>query len=139
MATISFTEVIVFNVHTCNTCGCQYGLSENFEKKLRDTHATFYCPNGHGQWYPQDNEAEKLRKELKRKEQELSDEVIRKFAAENERDRIAKNLKKANSQLKRVHNGVCPCCNRSFENLQRHIRNQHPELQDKLPEAFPKK
>ena len=27
---------------------------------------------------------------------------------------------------KRVGNGVCPCCNRQFVNLQRHMATQHP-------------
>lgn len=32
----------------------------------------------------------------------------------------------------RVANGVCPCCNRHFENLERHMKGQHPDFQ---PEA----
>lgn len=27
----------------------------------------------------------------------------------------------------RFANGVCPCCNRSFENVARHMRTQHPD------------
>lgn len=29
---------------------------------------------------------------------------------------------------KRVGRGVCPCCNRHFANLQRHMETQHPEV-----------
>lgn len=28
----------------------------------------------------------------------------------------------------RVGRGVCPCCNRSFENLRRHMESKHPEV-----------
>jgi len=28
---------------------------------------------------------------------------------------------------KRVANGVCPCCTRSFANLRRHMETTHPE------------
>ncbi|WP_165394478.1 helix-turn-helix domain-containing protein [Pseudoxanthomonas winnipegensis] len=28
----------------------------------------------------------------------------------------------------RVMNGVCPCCNRTFENLRRHMHDKHPEF-----------
>lgn len=28
---------------------------------------------------------------------------------------------------KRIAKGACPCCNRHFVNLQRHIEGQHPE------------
>ena len=38
---------------------------------------------------------------------------------------------KAEKQLKRVHNGVCPCCNRSFQNLQKHMKTKHPEIAGK--------
>lgn len=31
--------------------------------------------------------------------------------------------------------GVCPCCSRSFENLQRHIASQHPTFGAETPEA----
>jgi hypothetical protein len=27
----------------------------------------------------------------------------------------------------RIGNGVCPCCNRSFTNLRRHMTTKHPE------------
>jgi len=27
---------------------------------------------------------------------------------------------------KRVTNGVCPCCHRSFQNLRRHMATKHP-------------
>ena len=34
---------------------------------------------------------------------------------------------KIEKQLKRIHKGVCPCCNRSFTNLKRHMETKHPE------------
>lgn len=30
----------------------------------------------------------------------------------------------------RVKNGVCPCCNRTFVNLQRHMHTKHPSYDD---------
>lgn len=30
----------------------------------------------------------------------------------------------------RVGNGVCPCCNRHFKNLQGHMKTKHPEFKD---------
>jgi chemotaxis response regulator CheB len=29
---------------------------------------------------------------------------------------------------KRVANGVCPCCNRTFKQLARHMKAKHPEF-----------
>lgn len=33
---------------------------------------------------------------------------------------------KLKAQTTRVKNGVCPCCNRSFQNLKRHMNTKHP-------------
>jgi len=37
----------------------------------------------------------------------------------------ASDAAKAQRKLKRVHRGVCPDCNRSFENLARHMHTKH--------------
>lgn len=124
MAIITFTEIVTFKARTCSECGVQFAITEEFENKLRESHQTFYCPNGHSRYFPQDNEAEKLRKELKRKEQELADKAIQAIAKQNE---LEAKIKKQGKDLKRLTNGVCPCCNRTFSNLHDHMKKQHPE------------
>lgn len=121
MATISFTQSIIINVVTCANCGIKFGLEESYQNRKRYNHEDFYCPNGHSQYYPQDNEAERLQKELKRKEQELANTVITKIQLQND-------LNKKNRDLNRLKKGVCHCCNRSFVNLQRHMKTKHPEI-----------
>jgi hypothetical protein len=45
--------------------------------------------------------------------------------------RVAAVYKGKHTQLKkRVANGVCPCCHRSFVALRRHIETKHPEFKD---------
>ncbi len=134
MATIQFTENITFTVIECASCGVQFGLEENHRQHLIKYSNTFYCPNGHANVYGQ-NAKDKLLAELKRKEQELADTAIQKRRLENElieKENILaqkiKQLLKTSRDLKRLENGVCPCCNRSFHNLQQHIANEHPEL-----------
>ena len=46
-------------------CGGQW-LPVDKIKQLRESHATFFCPSGHSQWYTQKSEAEKLREEITR-------------------------------------------------------------------------
>lgn len=70
---------------------------------------------------------QKLKEETARLQQELS--------AARELTRLAQeSAKKANSKIaqmkKRTANGVCPCCTRSFTNLQRHMKSQHPDYVD---------
>ena len=48
---------------------------------------------------------------------------------QREIDERLKCDKAAKTRLKnRVGKGVCPCCNRSFANLKRHMASQHPEF-----------
>lgn len=113
------TELKFISVE-CADCGVPFALTARLHKEMKNSHRTFFCPHGHHNYYPGETEAEKLRKELKRKEQEVADEVIRRL---NTEDAFAK----AERKLKRIHNGTCPCCKRSFKNLQRHMQSKHPE------------
>lgn len=36
---------------------------------------------------------------------------------------------------KRIANGVCPCCHRTFQNLARHMAGQHPAYEESDQEA----
>jgi hypothetical protein len=91
------------------------------DKRLRQNHNEFYCPNGHRQYYTAESDADKLRRELKRKEQEVADQVRAKLQAQSELDA-------AQRKLKRVAKGICPCCNRSFTNLHKHMATKHHEV-----------
>jgi hypothetical protein len=109
---------------SCCNCGITFGIPEDHNRVLVDTKRVFYCPNGHGQSYTGATEAEKLKKELEREKQ-------RREMAEREAAMEAKRAKKSEAELgrvkTRVHNGVCPCCNRTFQNLARHMATKHPE------------
>jgi hypothetical protein len=114
MSTITFTSTL--STEICCSCGVHFAIPELLQKKLRETHNNFFCPNGHPQHYTGKSEAEKLREELKRKEQELADTVKQKLEVENEMIRTKK----------RIAAGVCPCCNRTFKQLAAHMKNKHP-------------
>lgn len=117
---ISINTNIELGVVECCACGIAFGISSLRLRTLKKDHETFYCPNGHKQWFPAETEEEKLKKELKKKEQELAEKVIQSLQLENK-------LSDANRKLKRVAKGVCPCCNRSFQNLKKHMETKHPE------------
>lgn len=127
MKTITFETLL--ELHSCHKCGIVYGWPEGFEERRREDHATFYCPNGHPAWYPHDNKEELLKKRLAAKEEEL-----RRIASERdfEQTRANNNLKalrKAQTLAKkakaRAEAGVCPCCNRTFQDVVRHMANKH--------------
>jgi hypothetical protein len=130
----------VIHVIECASCNIDFGIGRNFETARREDHATFYCPNGHGNVYKGDSEAEKLRKEVERMK------VRERLARDSERfyrDQAAASRRSAAAVRghltrlrKRIAAGVCPCCNRSFENVRRHIEGQHPEWAGDHAEAL---
>lgn len=133
-----FVEGMWFEVETCCTCGMAFAMAVDFQQRRRNDHGWFYCPAGHRQHYVGKTEAQKLKEELAQRDAALERERARGRELLHERDQIAKAHRK---MRKRVMNGVCPCCNRSFDNLRRHMETQHADFgQDKtlraLREAF---
>lgn len=118
-------EISVELVHYCEciTCGVPIFGPEVRRKQLKREHGSFYCINGHSQYWPSESDEEKLRRErdnaIKRKD--WAEE-----AAKKARHAEAIVRGKLKAQTERVKNGVCPCCKRSFQNLRRHMASKHP-------------
>jgi hypothetical protein len=122
----SFQVTATVITEVCITCGCVFGLPQDMQMHLKKSHAKFYCPSGHEMYYPGESDrdrAERLAKELAdEKERRMREETLK--VKEMERARRAE--KELSLHKKRVANGVCPCCKRSFVNLQRHMKTKHP-------------
>jgi hypothetical protein len=94
---------------------------------------SFWCPYGHRQHFaPGDTEEQKLRRERDRLKQQIAEKDD---AISRERDLRATAERRVSAQrgvVTRLRNraakGVCPCCNRSFENLRRHMTTKHPDF-----------
>lgn len=84
------------------------------------------APNGHRNYYPQGkSEAQKLREERDRLQMQYEAQAGRATMLERQRD----DLKRAHQKMReRVGNGVCPCCDRTFQNFMDHMKTQHPEF-----------
>ena len=118
MAELALQTVLRIKTTVCITCGCVIGMQdEYYDRRLHD-HKSFHCPNGHTQYFCDESDAEKNAR-LLREEQARHQRTI---ARENE-ERAAKE--KLARKLKRVDRGVCPQCNRSFQNLARHMHCKH--------------
>lgn len=46
---------------TCSECHVSLNLSEEQEQRLRESHRSFYCINGHVQYFPEKTDTDKLR------------------------------------------------------------------------------
>lgn len=126
----SRTTVSIYNAQvttqlrteSCCACGIVFGMPLDFYKECQsNTERWFFCPNGHRQHYTESEET-RLRRQL-----------------ENERDNVAYwrsqqaltegSLRATKGHLtrlrKRAEAGVCIHCNRTFQNVARHMESQH--------------
>jgi hypothetical protein len=106
------TELVLVR---CGGCGVSFGLEANYHAERKKDKKSWRCPNGCERHYGE-SEADRLRASLAK-------ETARLDQMRAERDRHAAELAR---QKKRVGNGVCPCCQRSFTNLRRHMATKHP-------------
>lgn len=110
----------------CNKgCGISFQVPQWWNKGRRETHAMFFCPNGHGQSYTSESDEEKLRRERDIARQQLA-RVEQEAADANKRAELAQKQKRRLE--KRAAAGSCPCCKRTFSNMSNHMRNKHPEF-----------
>lgn len=124
---------------TCYSCGLLFGVEAGYDDRRRDDKQYFYCPNGHGQAYIKSTTQEALEQakaELEAARALAGRESRRRYQAEidsqADRRRAAAYKGWATRIRNRIANGVCPCCNRSFTNVRRHMTTQHPAFQ--IPE-----
>jgi len=119
-----FVEKTWLSTETCCNCGIVFAMPLDFQRRRRDDHKLFYCPSGHGQHYTGATEAQRLKRQLEQRDADLARAQASANQAAAQRDSIAKAHKKMRV---RISNGVCPCCNRSFDNLRQHMKTQHAD------------
>lgn len=116
---------------TCGECGIIFAVPPhwlNARREEKENNGSFYCPNGHSRQF-RETEVDRLKRQLEAEKKKLE-------WARGERDRAERSAAAARGQVtrlrKRIQNGVCPACQRSFQNLKRHMATKHPQLA--LPE-----
>jgi len=111
-------------------CGVLFGLEAGHMAHLRKSHAGFYCPNGHEQFYLQQTDAEMLRDQLTRGRAAHDQTRASRDAAWKQTETLERSARAIRGHLtrvrKRVAAGVCPCCNRTFAQLAQHMKSKHP-------------
>lgn len=115
------------SLSTISCCECKgiFAVTDNAYRHYKDTGDTFNCPYCNTSQHYAKPEISVLKDRIKTLEN------TRKYYLEQlgkeKRSKIA--IKGHHTRLKkRIFNGVCPCCNRTFKNLHLHMENQHPEF-----------
>ena len=115
----------------CYQCAVTFAVPISLHETLKDTGRDFYCPNGHCQVYsrPKLNVLKEQLEGERKKNKRLNDRLD---TAIDLRDKYLRKFRAQKGQktkiLNRIKKGVCPCCNRQFENLHNHMKTKHPEL-----------
>ena len=104
-----------------------YALPDTLDEKNKESATRYwYCPNGHRLHYTE-TEVDRLRKELQRAH---ADADRARQAEAQQREKVGQISRSYNRVRTRIRNGVCPCCNRTFQNLARHMQTQHADYGD---------
>lgn len=125
---------VVMESLTCGECGMDFAVPQAWLQKRvagEGGNRSFYCPNGHRRHFVGKTEEEKLREELARKDAALQREREQREVAERSARAQQAQATRARNENKRIRErvgrGVCPCCNRTFQQLARHMMTKHPE------------
>ena len=84
----------------CCSCGVSFALSNEHMRGLRESHKTFYCPNGCSQHYPAKSKSEEI-------------------------DQLKRQLDAEQLKLAELKNGKCPFCLKAVKDLSSHIQRRH--------------
>lgn len=132
MATKTYTGTLV--VVDCYQCHMSFGIPRDFYNRLHElkTDGRFTCPSCEcRQYFTGLSEKEKLERKLASTQEEVNRERGWRRNAEDATDTAKRQRNALKGHLgrakKRAAAGTCPCCNRTFRALTRHMNNQHPE------------
>lgn len=124
MSTLETTTTL--EVIECGVCHITFAMPKWMYRDRLSDKGWFWCPSGHQVRYMGERDSDKV--------QRLAGQLDQARTAANDlRARLdyQQRATKANAtrlrKIKaRVAHGVCPCCNRTFQNLQRHMETKHP-------------
>lgn len=105
----------------CGNCGVFHAIPTAMYESCRSEGGFWHCPNGHSRGWSEGS-ISRERDRLKQKVAQLDDEIAALKLSE------ATAQKKLVAAKRRAVAGVCPCCNRTFDNVQRHMKSKHPNV-----------
>lgn len=116
-------------------CGIHYAIPAELLSHIQQQHrdgreqSAVYCPLGHAWILSGCGKAAELEAQLERERARAG----RLAAARDQAQASAAAYKGAATKArKRAAAAVCPCCNRSFVQLRRHLEAKHPEYTGEL-------
>lgn len=126
MTNIYTIQGIEYALMICGACGVTHLMPEELRRECekKGPRKSWRCPNGHERVY-QESEADTVRRDRDRLKQRLA-EKDDEIASAHRATAAAKG--QITKLRKRISAGVCPCCNRHFTNLERHMKSKHSDV-----------
>ena len=115
-------------VNQCGTCAVWHTIPEVVYECCKREGGFWHCPNGHSRgWAKGTDEIE--RENIRRERDKLKQDAARLECEVVEQRARAETAEKKVVQIKsRASAGVCPCCNWTFLNIQRHMKTKHSNV-----------
>lgn len=130
--TIEMNVTVGLEVKNCPVCFIFYAVPKELMVRKNKENGSWYCPNGHSLVFTK-SELQQTREKLAQAQSDADYWKNRKAEVDRQNEILQRQNSAKKGQItkikNRVANGVCPCCNRSFVNLHRHMKNQHPDFQ----------
>lgn len=109
---------------SCTICSIPFAVSKTYWDHGQERGGDLYCSAGHCMTFGTGS-LEKAKQEAVRLRAQLDQAKAHAESLERSRNALKGEVTKVK---KRVGKGVCPCCNRHFANVERHMQTQHPDL-----------
>lgn len=119
----TFAGYTTLYAQTCVSCGVLFAMPQAMDDQRQKDRKSFYCPNGHSQHYMGETPEQTIKKLKERLAREQASHDQTQASLNATKGVVTKQRKK----LERVSKGVCPCCNRSFTDLKKHMQSKHPD------------
>jgi len=130
VSTLTYTGQLV-EVGPCWKCGLHFAVPEDFDRRNKNEGRSWWCPGCGSAAVYKRTRVQELEQQLVTQRQRLHYTEEAKAEALEQRDHAraqANGYKGALVKTKRrIANGVCPCCQRTFTDVQRHMRSKHPD------------
>jgi len=132
-ATESF--VITLTKMDCPACGGVFAISQWFideARRIGNMEKLFACPYCHQKRGWGESEEDRLKKKIESLNNRVTDTEQRAIYHAKEAEHFRKSRDGMKGAMVRTHNriknGVCPCCQRTFQNLLKHMATKHPKF-----------
>lgn len=135
---MTMTVVETLTKISCGECGGVYAIGERYRQQCHTEGTCWTCPYCKISWgYANNSENARLKDENERLQRHLgyANEAVEYHRKESDHFRASRNAVKGvlTKVKRRVANGVCPCCKRTFANLHEHMKQQHPTFTEPSP------